>query len=63
MLQGFASDSSFNGRKSSFLFFLNQRAVDSSSLRRAIEAVYSSVLPKSAKHFVVLVSFCLCKYA
>ena len=40
------TNANFNVKKFTFLLFINQRAVDNPKLKRAIEAVYATYLPK-----------------
>ncbi|KAK9865973.1 hypothetical protein WJX84_001123 [Apatococcus fuscideae] len=52
--EGYISSASHQGKRSTFILFINGRAVDCSPLKRAIDAVYTTVLPKAAKPFVFL---------
>ncbi|KAJ3999593.1 histidine kinase-like ATPase [Lentinula boryana] len=44
----------YQGKKTIFLLFINSRLVESSRIKRAIENVYTGVLPKGAAPFVYL---------
>ncbi|KAJ3202405.1 DNA mismatch repair protein [Entophlyctis luteolus] len=50
-LSAFVSNANFNMKKIAFLLFINNRAVDSANIKRAIESLYSSYLPKNAHPF------------
>lgn len=52
---GNASASSHSSRrKGAFILFINNRLVENSALRKAMEAVYQSILPRGAKPFIYL---------
>jgi DNA mismatch repair protein MLH1 len=53
---GLITNGSYSASKSSaaFLLFINDRLVESPSLRRAVESIYSDTLPKGGKPFVYL---------
>ena len=53
---GLITNGSYSAPKSSaaFILFINDRLVESSSLRRAVEAIYSDTLPKGGKPFVYI---------
>ncbi|KAJ2124104.1 DNA mismatch repair protein [Coemansia sp. RSA 720] len=51
---GHVSSAAHEMHKSVFLLFINHRLVDHTPIRRAIEALYSSVLPKASRPFVYL---------
>lgn len=53
---GLITNGSYSAPKSSaaFLLFINDRLVESASLRRAVESIYSDALPKGGKPFVYL---------
>jgi hypothetical protein len=55
-LQGFVSNLTYIGRKSSLLLFINGRPVESGQLKRGIEAQYLAHNPKASKPWVFLVS-------
>ena len=54
--KGAITNGSYSAPKSSsaFLLFINDRLVESSSIRRAVESVYADTLPKGGKPFVYL---------
>ncbi|KAJ2356536.1 DNA mismatch repair protein [Coemansia sp. RSA 2618] len=51
---GHVSSAAHEMHKSVFLLFINHRLVEHTPVRRAIEALYSSVLPKASRPFVYL---------
>ncbi len=53
---GMCSNATYCATKSSttFILFINNRLVESSSIRRAVEGVYSDILPRGAKPFIYL---------
>ncbi|KAL7487865.1 hypothetical protein ACHAW6_013431 [Cyclotella cf. meneghiniana] len=53
---GLITNSSYSVPKSSaaFLLFINDRLVESQSLRRAVESIYSDTLPRGGKPFIYL---------
>jgi len=53
-VEGFMSGASYAGKKTIFVLFINSRCVECSPLKRMLEAVYSSVLPKTSKPFVFM---------
>ncbi|XP_014663544.1 PREDICTED: DNA mismatch repair protein Mlh1-like isoform X2 [Priapulus caudatus] len=53
-LTGQISSASYSLKKSIFLIFINHRLVDCSTLRKAIEGVYTSYLPKNMHPFLYL---------
>jgi len=53
-LTGLVSNANYSTKKPSFLLFINHRLVDSTSLRRAVDSVYSAYLPKHTYPFVYL---------
>ena len=54
--KGAITNGSYSAPKNSsaFLLFINDRLVESSSIRRAVESVYANTLPKGGKPFVYL---------
>ncbi|KAG8696856.1 DNA mismatch repair protein [Ceratobasidium sp. 395] len=48
------TNTSYQGKKSVLLLFINHRLVDSRRIQRGIEAVYTAILPKGAHPFVYL---------
>eukprot|EP00873_Tetraselmis_striata_P002649 jgi/Tetstr1/422913/TSEL_013694.t1 len=53
-IEGFISGANYTGKKTVFVLFINSRCVECSPLKRMLEAVYSSVLPKTCKPFVFM---------
>ncbi|XP_045596501.1 DNA mismatch repair protein Mlh1 [Procambarus clarkii] len=53
-LKGHISNANYSVKKCIFLLFINHRLVDSTALRKAIETVYSSYLPKNSHPFLYL---------
>ncbi|XP_013773945.1 DNA mismatch repair protein Mlh1-like isoform X1 [Limulus polyphemus] len=53
-LEGYISNVNYSIPKSRFLLFINHRLVDCSSLRKGIESVYSTYLPKGSHPFLYL---------
>ncbi|CAE7938426.1 Mlh1, partial [Symbiodinium sp. KB8] len=51
---GFASSPNYMSRSLTFILFINNRLVDSGPLKRALEAVYQSVLPRHQHPWVYL---------
>ncbi|KAJ2607916.1 DNA mismatch repair protein [Coemansia sp. RSA 1365] len=52
--KGHVSSAAHEMHKSVFLLFINHRLVDHSPIKRAIESLYTSVLPKGSRPFVYL---------
>ncbi|KAH0834783.1 hypothetical protein J3R83DRAFT_10384 [Lanmaoa asiatica] len=52
--EAYCTTPNYQAKKTVFLLFINHRLVESSSVKRAIESVYSGVLPKGAFPFVYL---------
>ncbi|KIJ63138.1 hypothetical protein HYDPIDRAFT_93204 [Hydnomerulius pinastri MD-312] len=52
--EAYCTGANYQAKKTVFLLFINHRLVESSSIKRAIESVYSGVLPKGASPFVYL---------
>ncbi|PFH48093.1 hypothetical protein AMATHDRAFT_6132 [Amanita thiersii Skay4041] len=48
------TNANYQTKKMTFLLFINHRLVESSRIKRAIEAVYNGILPKGASPFVYL---------
>lgn len=48
------TNANYQAKKTNFLLFINHRLVDSPRMKRAVEAVYTSILPKGASPFVYL---------
>ena len=53
-LRSFVSNANYSVKKLQFLLFINHRLVDSSALRKALEAVYEAYLPKASHPFVYM---------
>ncbi|KAK1979937.1 DNA mismatch repair protein MutL [Colletotrichum cereale] len=51
---GWATNANYNIKKTTFLLFINHRCVDSTSIKRALEQLYSSFLPKGGRPFIYL---------
>ena len=53
--EGYASSANYQAKRTTLVLFINQRLVECSPLKRALEATYASILPaKAAKPFVFL---------
>lgn len=52
--EGLISKANYNIKKMVFLLFINHRSVDHSSLRKAIENLYTAYLPKGTHPFIYL---------
>ncbi|XP_057974528.1 DNA mismatch repair protein MLH1 isoform X2 [Malania oleifera] len=53
-MDGFISNSNYTAKKITMVLFINNRLVDCSALKRAIEVVYAATLPKASKPFVYM---------
>ncbi|KAJ3157084.1 DNA mismatch repair protein [Geranomyces variabilis] len=53
-VDGYVSNANFNTKQMTLILFINHRSVDSSNLKRAIEAVYTEYLPRGTHPFVYL---------
>ncbi|XP_043213715.1 DNA mismatch repair protein Mlh1-like isoform X2 [Amphibalanus amphitrite] len=53
-VSGYISGVNFAAKKSTMLLFINHRLVESTALRKALEQVYSSYLPRHAQPFIYL---------
>ncbi|XP_054812223.1 DNA mismatch repair protein MLH1 [Prosopis cineraria] len=53
-MHGFISNADYAAKKITMVLFINDRLVECSALKRAIEVVYSATLPKASKPFVYL---------
>jgi len=51
---GYVSGPSYSAKRSTFILFINGRLVECGLLRRALEAVYATVLPRDAKAWLFL---------
>ncbi|KAJ1733549.1 DNA mismatch repair protein [Coemansia sp. Benny D160-2] len=52
--KGSVSSSTHEMHKSIFLLFINHRLVDHTPIKRAVESLYTSILPKASRPFVYL---------
>ncbi|XP_050702936.1 DNA mismatch repair protein Mlh1-like [Eriocheir sinensis] len=52
--EGLVSNANYSVKKCVFLLFINHRLVDSQALRKALETVYASYLPKAGHPFIYL---------
>ncbi|XP_068709334.1 DNA mismatch repair protein Mlh1-like isoform X1 [Montipora foliosa] len=50
-MHGYISNANYSVKKLQFLLFINHRLVDSSALRKAIEALYEAYIPKNSHPF------------
>ncbi|KAH6558320.1 hypothetical protein KP509_1Z069400 [Ceratopteris richardii] len=57
-MEGFISSANYSAKKTTFVLFINDRLVECSALRKAIEVVYAAILPKASKPFLYM-SICL----
>jgi DNA mismatch repair protein MLH1 len=53
-IRGRISNPSYSGKKSIFVLFINNRLVDSFSIKKSVETVYDSILPRHCFPFVFL---------
>ncbi|GMH31332.1 hypothetical protein Nepgr_033175 [Nepenthes gracilis] len=53
-MEGFISNSNYFAKKITVLLFINDRLVECSALKRAIEIVYAATLPKASKPFIYM---------
>lgn len=53
-MKGYISNVNFSTKKPVFILFINNRLVDSVSLRKSVEGIYSNYLPKGAHPFIYL---------
>ncbi|KAK2011515.1 DNA mismatch repair protein MutL [Colletotrichum eremochloae] len=51
---GWATNANYNIKKTTFLLFINHRCVESTSIKKALEQLYSSFLPKGGRPFIYL---------
>ncbi|XP_052752824.1 DNA mismatch repair protein Mlh1 isoform X2 [Galleria mellonella] len=54
LLHGFITNVNYSHKKGTMLLFINHRLVESQSIRKAVDSVYSTYLPKNAHAFVYL---------
>ncbi|EPQ53579.1 DNA mismatch repair protein MutL [Gloeophyllum trabeum ATCC 11539] len=52
--EAYVTSASYQAKKIVLLLFINNRLVDSSRIKRSLEAVYSSILPKGASPYIYL---------
>ncbi|KAJ1983553.1 DNA mismatch repair protein [Dimargaris verticillata] len=53
-VKGYVSNANYSVKKTTFILFINHRLVDNNALRRGVETVYGTMLPKGAHPFVYL---------
>ncbi|XP_078433529.1 MUTL-homolog 1 isoform X2 [Wolffia australiana] len=53
-MDGYVSDANYSAKKTTMVLFINDRLVECTSLKRAIEVVYSATLPKASKPFIYM---------
>nr|XP_043616694.1 DNA mismatch repair protein MLH1 isoform X2 [Erigeron canadensis] len=53
-MDGFISDSNYSAKKTTMVLFINERLVECTALKRAIEIVYAATLPKASKPFIYM---------
>ncbi|CAO1630676.1 unnamed protein product [Parajaminaea phylloscopi] len=53
-VQGWISSANWSAKRTTFLCFINNRLVDCNSLKRSLETLYASVLPKGAHPWIYL---------
>ncbi|XP_010272554.1 PREDICTED: DNA mismatch repair protein MLH1 isoform X2 [Nelumbo nucifera] len=53
-MNGFISNSNYSAKKITMVLFINDRLVECTSLKRAIEVVYTATLPKASKPFIYM---------
>ncbi|KAF3514026.1 hypothetical protein F2Q69_00002683 [Brassica cretica] len=53
-MEGFVSNSNYVAKKTILVLFINDRLVECSALKRAVEIVYAATLPKASKPFVYM---------
>lgn len=58
VMEGVITSANYSAKKTTFVLFINDRLVECSALRKAIEVVYAAILPKASKPFVYM-SICL----
>ncbi|KAJ0170820.1 hypothetical protein K1T71_013592 [Dendrolimus kikuchii] len=54
ILKGYITNVNYSHKKGTMLLFINHRLVDSQAIRRAVDSIYSTYLPKNAHPFVYL---------
>nr|XP_028946194.1 LOW QUALITY PROTEIN: DNA mismatch repair protein MLH1 [Malus domestica] len=53
-MDGFISDSNYVAKKITMVLYINDRLVDCTALKRALEVVYAATLPKASKPFIYM---------
>ncbi|XP_047323377.1 DNA mismatch repair protein MLH1 [Impatiens glandulifera] len=53
-MNGYVSNSNYIAKKTTMVLFINDRLVECSALKRAIDIVYAATLPKASKPFVYI---------
>ncbi|KAI3980115.1 hypothetical protein MKX01_034721 [Papaver californicum] len=53
-MHGYISNSNYSAKKITMVLFINDRLIDCTSLKRAIEVVYAATLPKASKPFIYM---------
>ncbi|URE01664.1 VHS and GAT domain containing protein [Musa troglodytarum] len=53
-MNGFISNANYTAKKTTMILFINDRLVECTALKRAIEVVYSSTLPKASRPFIYM---------
>ncbi|XP_048486504.1 DNA mismatch repair protein Mlh1 [Plutella xylostella] len=53
-ISGYVTNVNYSHKKGTMLLFINHRLVDSLSIRKAVDSIYSTYLPKNAHSFVYL---------
>ncbi|GKB30923.1 DNA mismatch repair protein MLH1 isoform X1, partial [Tanacetum coccineum] len=53
-MDGLISNSNYSAKKTTMVLFINERLVECSALKRAIEIVYAATLPKASKPFIYM---------
>ncbi|XP_072981652.1 DNA mismatch repair protein MLH1 isoform X1 [Typha angustifolia] len=53
-MDGFISNSNYIAKKTTMILFINDRLVECTALKRAIEVVYAATLPKASKPFIYM---------
>ncbi|KAK9162100.1 hypothetical protein Syun_003002 [Stephania yunnanensis] len=53
-MQGLISNSNYSAKKMTMILYINDRLVECTALKRAIEVVYAATLPKASKPFVYI---------
>ena len=51
---GMVSSANYSAKKATFILFINHRLVECSALKRSLESLYATLLPKASKPFLLL---------